>query len=133
MFMDTSFCVDLFREQNNQAKGPATRKLEHLGDTPIMASVFVVCELQAGARMSQNPDAELRKVEIFTDRIGVIYPDSVFAVAYGEAEAFLRSMGKPVPTMDLLIGIQAKIHGLPLLTRDATHFKLIPGLVIESY
>lgn len=133
MFIDTSFCVDLFREQSKRAYGPATKKLKHLGATPIMVSVFVICELQAGARMSQDPDKELRKVEIFSDAVEIVYPDSALAVAYGEVEAALRRGGKPIPTMDLLIGVQAKIRGLPLLTRDAGHFDLIPGLITESY
>ena len=58
MFLDTSFCVDLFREQNKLAevaKCPASKKLKSLGDIPVYISVFVLCELEAGARLSSNP------------------------------------------------------------------------------
>lgn len=133
MFVDTSFCVDLMREQRRGADGPATRKLRELGDTPLMASVFVLCELQAGARLSHDPKRELRKVALFSDSVTVVYPDQAFAVAYGEAEAHLRRRGTPIPTMDLLIGVMAKSHGLPLLASDPSHFARIPGLVVEGY
>ena len=50
----------------------------------------------------------------------------------GEAEAFLQRSGKSIPTVDLLIGLTAKQHGLPLLTADDEHFRRIPGLVVET-
>ena len=133
MFLDTSFCIDVMRERKRGKKGPATRKLELLGETPLYISLFVACELQAGARMSDNPQEELRKVELFCEIVEMIRPDRSFAVAYGEAEAFLRRSGNPIATMDLLIGLTAKQYGLPLLTGDEDHFRRIPGLVVETY
>jgi tRNA(fMet)-specific endonuclease VapC len=133
MFIDTSFCIDLMRERKQGKKGPASRKLAFLGETPLYMSLFVACELQAGARMSDNPAVELRKVEMFSVLVEIVRPDRSFAVAYGEAEALLRQSGKAVPTMDLLIGVMAKQHGLPLLTADEKHFSRIPGLVVETY
>lgn len=133
MFLDTTFCVDLMRERHRGTGGPASAKLVALGDTPLHASVFVLCELHAGARLSGDPKRETAKVERLADKLAVIYPGTTFAVAYGELEAWLRKKGKPIPTMDLLIGTMAKSHGLPLLTRDERHFTLIPGLVVETY
>ena len=133
MFLDTSFCVDLMREQHRGTEGPATGRLRALGDTPLCAPIFVLCELHAGARLSGHPRRELRKVAALAERVAVAYPDATFAVAYGEMEAHLRRKGTPIPTMDLLIGTTAKIHGMPLLTRDPTHYGLIPGLVVETY
>jgi len=133
VFLDTSFCIDVMRERKRGKRGPAIRKLEALGETPLYMSLFVACELQAGARMSDDPHAELRKVELFCEIVEIVLPDRSFAVAYGEAEAFLRRNGNPIPTMDLLIGLTAKQFGLPLLTADNDHFRRIPGLVVETY
>ena len=133
MFLDTTFCVDLMREQRRGVGGPATAKLATLGDTPLHASVFVFCELHAGARLSRSPEREMAKVERLADKLTIVYPDAMFPVAYGELEARLRKKGTPIPTMDLLIGTIAHSHGLPLLTRDDRHFLLISGLVIEAY
>ena len=133
MFMDTSFCIDLMREQRREADGPATAKLRDLGDTPLFTSAFVLCELHAGARLSKRPRRELRRVAMLAERVTVVPPAPTFPVAYGELEAHLRRAGTPIPTMDLLIGTTAKSHGLPLLTRDPAHYALIPGLVVETY
>ena len=133
MFLDTSFCIDLMREQHRQTDGPATAKLRELGDTPLFASVFVLCELQAGARLSRHPRRELRRVAMLAECVTMVYPDATFPVVYGELEAHLRRGGTPIPTMDLLIGTTAKGHGLPLLTRDRDHYALLPGLVVEAY
>jgi len=133
MFLDTSFCIDLMRERVSGRPGPATKKMEDLGDTAIHMSLFVLCELQAGARMSANPAQELQKVERFASYTELVLPTRTYAVAYGQAEAALRRAGMPIPTMDLMIGVMAAEHGLPLLTRDAGHYARIPGLVSESY
>ena len=133
MFIDTLFCVDLMRERKRNQTGPAIIKLKELGRAEIFSSIFVFCELQAGARMSKNIDEELKRVNTLFELVTIVYPDKYFAVAYGEVEAELWKKGMPIPTMDLLIGVTAKIHGLPLITRDKTHFQKIEGLLIEVY
>lgn len=133
MFLDSTFCVDLMREQHRGVRGPATAKLVQIGDAPLSLSIFVLCELQAGARLSRDPQRELRRVELLSEMTDVVLPQRGFEVAYGEAEAELRRQGVPIGTMDLLIGIAAKSLGMPILTRDGEHFRRIPGLVVESY
>lgn len=133
MFLDSTFCVDLMRERRRGVRGPATVKIEQLGGMPLFLSVFVLCELQAGARLSRNPERELRRVELFSEMTDVVLPQRGFEVLYGEAEAELRRQGVPIGTMDLLIGVTAKGLGMPLLTRDTEHFRRIPGLVVETY
>jgi predicted nucleic acid-binding protein len=104
-----------------------------MGDQPLLASVFVACELQAGALLSSAPERELRNLEVLLENITLVYPDESFPVAYAEAEVELRRNGTPIPTMDLLIGVMAKMRGIPLLTRDAEHYRRIPGLVVKTY
>ena len=133
MFIDTSFCIDLMREYAKKERGTAVRKLESLGDTPLYMSLFVACELQAGVRMASRSGDELKKVERLMDLVELIVPDRTLAVAYGETEAAVRRKGRPIPTMDLLIGVMAKMHGMPLLAGRDNHFRDIPGLVVESY
>ncbi len=133
MFLDTSFCIDLMRERYRGVEGAAVRKLSLLGQTSLYVSLFVLCELDAGARLSSRPEEEVGKVQRFSELVEVVLPDRAFAVLYGETEAFLRGQGASIPTMDLLIGVTAKGYGLPILTRDIIHFGKIPGLVVEQY
>ena len=67
------------------------------------------------------------------EHVELVFPDRSFAVAYGEAEALLRRKGRPIPTMDLMIGVQAKSFGMPLLAGRDSHFREIHGLTVENY
>jgi predicted nucleic acid-binding protein len=69
MFVDTSLLIDVMCERKRQELGPATRKLRALGDTPLHMSIFVACELPAGARFSARPKEELRKIELLPEFI----------------------------------------------------------------
>jgi tRNA(fMet)-specific endonuclease VapC len=133
MFLDTSYCIDLMRERMRHENGPASRKLLELADVGLYMSVFVACELQAGACMAARPAEELRKVGRLAEHVELVFPDRSFAVAYGEAEALLRRKGHPIPTMDLMIGVQAKLFGMPLLAGRDSHFRKIQGLIVEDY
>jgi tRNA(fMet)-specific endonuclease VapC len=133
VFLDTSFCVDLIREEREGRLGPATRKLRSLGDAPLFMSVFALCELDAGARLSSDPAEEFSAIARLTGFVPVVYPDAAFPAAYGEIEAHLRRSGTPIPTMDALIAAAAKLRGSPLLARDSEHFTKIPGLVVHTY
>ena len=107
--------------------------LKSLGDTEILISVFVLCELRAGAELSGNPRQELTRLSGLVESHLVIYPDSAFAVLYGEVFAILLKNGTPIPVMDLLVGVTAKRFAMPVLTRDVTNFEKIPGLVVVGY
>lgn len=133
MVFDTTFCVDLLREQSKNIEGKALLKLKSLGNIQIFIPIFVLCELNAGARLSNKPINELKKIEIFSSLIEIIYPNKNFANIYGEVESILRKNGTPVPVMDLLIGTSAKQIGKPLITKDINLFELIPDLIVDTY
>jgi predicted nucleic acid-binding protein len=133
VLLDTCFCIDIIREGKAQSVGQATVKLESLKDTQIFISLFTLCELRSGAELSAKPKKELERIENMLEFISVLYPDQSFPVFYGEAEAYLRKQGTPIPVKDLLIGITAKAAGMTLISKDIRHFKLIPGLVVLSY
>jgi len=133
MLLDTCFCDDQIRERKSGGKGPATAKLASFEEARIFISLFTLCELRAGAELSAHPKRELERIERILDYVSVLYPDSSFPVFCGEAEAYLRKNGTPIPVMDLLIGITAKAAGIPLVTRDCRHLQLIPGLVVIEY
>ncbi len=131
-FFDTSFLIDLLREQRRNLRGPAHSKLESLGDAPIRISVFVVCELEAGAAMSRVRD-EAERVRLLCQYFEVVHPDNRFASAYGTKLAQIRRGGQSVSTMDLLIATTALVENDILITRNLKDFQKIPGLLVEGY
>jgi len=131
-FFDTDFVIDLLREQRRGGVGSAHRKLEQLGETPVRLSVFVVCELEAGAARYHDPE-EVQRVRRLCQHFAVVYPDGRFAPQYGETLAALKQQRLTVATMDLLIGALALVENDTLVTRNVRHFEKIPHIRIEKY
>jgi tRNA(fMet)-specific endonuclease VapC len=131
-FFDTSFVVDILREQRRKLRGPAHLKLESMGDTPVRLSVFVVCELEAGAALSRLSEEE-EKVRLLCQHHEIVYPDDRFAAVYGAKLAEMRRRGQSVATMDLLVATAALVEDDNLITRNLKDFQKIPGLRVENY
>jgi len=133
MFLNTCFLIDLMRESKKAIDGPATKKLQSIENLILHVSLFTVCELMGGVEKSSNPQRERSHIELLLEHLRIIYPDTGFAVSYGEIYGYLSINGMMIPQMDLLIGCQAKMLNMPLITKDVDHFKRIRGLVVESY
>jgi tRNA(fMet)-specific endonuclease VapC len=132
--LDTSFIVDLLREQRRGGFGPASSYLETLDDAEDLAvSVHVVCELMAGACSTGSPRDELGRVEKICAALFVRYPDHRFAPIYGRLLAALNAAGASTNPMDLLIATAAVVDGAPLVARNVRHFAKIPGLQLQQY
>ena len=96
-------------------------------------SVFVACELAAGAAMATRPVEEKRMVERLCSGLSIHYPDERFPAAYGSLLAVLERGQGRVSTMDLLIATSALIAEASLVTRNAKDFSRVPGLDILGY
>ena len=131
-FLDTSFLIDLLREEKRRARGPAHQKLEQLSFTPVRLSLFVVCELEAGVSLSASKK-ERGQIQLLCQHCEVVYPDDRLAPIYGNVLAHLQRQGTPIGVMDLLIGSQALAWDEPLISRNLKDFQKIPNLQLESY
>ena len=96
----------------------------------ILIPAIVLGELMggfaAGSRQPQN-EAEL---EAFREnpRVAVVPVTSETAVRYATIYAYLRGIGRPIPTHDLWIAATAMEHSATLLTADA-HFQVVPQIL----
>lgn len=131
--VDTSFLVDLLRETGRDDDGPAIRFIEQRRDEPLAASVFVLCELLAGAAMARDPARERERVERLSAGFDVVYPREGFAAIYAEVLGYLRHRGEGIATMDLLIASAARQADATLVTRNTRHFERVPGLDVAAY
>lgn len=132
--LDTSFLVDLLREQRRDRVGPASAYLEGLPDDDVLGvSVHVVCELMAGASAAGAPAGERDRLYRLCDALVIRYPDERFAAEYGRLLAAIRASGATVDTMDLLIATAAVLDRVPLVTRNTRHFAKVPGLSVDAY
>jgi predicted nucleic acid-binding protein len=130
---DSSYLIDLLREQARGREGRATAFLETHASDRVLASVFVVCELEAGAAQASSPEREQARLRGLLQALAVVYPDERFGPTYGETLTTLQRTGKTVDTMDLLIATAALVEGASLLTGNRRHFEKIPGLRLLDY
>jgi predicted nucleic acid-binding protein len=132
--LDTSFLVDLLREQRRDRFGAASACLETWPEDEVLAvSVHVVCELMAGAHAAGAPRGEVERLSRLCETLLVRCPDESLAFHYGRTLARLRKSGTSIDTMDLLIGVAAVIDDAPLITRNIRQFSKVPGLDLIEY
>ncbi len=131
--LDTSFVVDLLREAARGANGPASRFLAGIQNEEVGISVFVACELAAGAAMSKRPAREKRAVDQLCGALRIDYPDERFPPAYASLLALQESRGGRIAAMDLLIATSALVAGATLVTRNVKDFARVPGLDVLDY
>jgi tRNA(fMet)-specific endonuclease VapC len=131
--LDTSFLVDLLRERSRGLDGPATRLLDRFAGEELGVSVFVACELLAGAELSANPAGERARVQSLLAALHTEFPDERFAAAYGRLFVWLSRSGGRIGSMDLLIATAAVVAAAPLVTRNSRHFGRVPELETVAY
>lgn len=132
--LDTTFLVDVLREQRRERSGPASTYLEGLPDDDVLGvSVHVVCELMAGVHAAGAPAGEMDRIGRLCEALVIRYPDERFAAEYGRLLARTHASGASIDTMDLLIATAAVLDAAPLVTRNARHFSRVAGLTIEKY
>lgn len=130
--VDSSFAIDLLREQRREP-GPASAWVEAHPAEALGLSVFVACELEAGAAAAAHPGRERTRVREFLNAFTVVFPDDRFAATYGALLARMQPRGRTIGIMDLLIASTAIIDRAPLLTSNRRHFDAVPDLTVLSY
>ena len=104
-----------------------------LGDQAVCTSALCLAELREGLEIRQSRKYWRRFNELLENRYLILPFDESTAATYARLSAELRSLGKPKPTVDLLVAAVAKQHGLILATLNAIDFASIPGLAVESW
>ena len=132
--VDTSFLVDLKREIARERPGPAFEVMESFDENTILGvSVFVVCELRAGAELFKQPEREHVTLDALLDGFVVTYPEERFARTYARQVAILARGRKTVEAFDLLIASAALLDDAPLVTKNVKDFSRVPGLRVIGY
>lgn len=106
------------------------------GDQDVALSAIGLTELYHGVFRSSDEDILARKKAFILALLSELpvypYTSETSAIA-GRIDADQRSRGIVVPFADLLIGATALSLGYAVLTNNARHFSLIPGLSVITY
>ena len=94
---------------------------------PTVAMGELLAGFEVGSRRHKNR-AELQEF-LSSPRVRVVETNQETSERYALIYAYLRGVGKPVPTNDLWIAASAMEHSAALLTADA-HFLHIPQIIV---
>jgi predicted nucleic acid-binding protein len=130
---DSTFVVDLLREQQRGTPGKAAAFLVAHAADRLSIPVFVACELEAGAANAARPEREQARLRTLLSAVEIVYPDDRFAPTYGDLLVRVQRAGRTVATMDLLIATGAVVDAAAVVTANARHFRLVPGLTVLEY
>jgi tRNA(fMet)-specific endonuclease VapC len=127
--LDTNICIEWLNGRDRAL----ARKVGATAPSDIGSCSVVRAELLFGARASQRPAENLRRVEAFWRHLVSLPFDDAAADQAGEIRAQLTSMGKPIGPNDLLISAVARSRGLIVVTRNDREFSRVLGLAVEVW
>ena len=127
--LDTDTCIEMMRgnAQRAIAKAATTKASE------ICLSSIVRFELLTGARRSARPEAELQKVEIFSQKFMLLDFDDRCAAEAAWVRSELESRGSKIGPYDTLIAGVGRAYNLVVVTRNLSEFRRVRGLRVEDW
>ncbi len=97
----------------------------------ILLSTVVLGELLAGFEVGSRRQKNRTELQEFmqSSRVRLVPLTQETAERYARIYAYLRGVGRPIPTNDLWIAASAMEHSSELLTTDA-HFLHVPQIIV---
>ncbi len=125
---DTTFLIDLQRERRKGQPGPACRFLDaHRSDSIEISSVVWGEYLEGFESVDDERIAKLQEA------LTVLVQTATTSRIYAALARKLRSDGLLIGSNDLWIGAASLEHAIPLVTKNAEHFRRLPGLRLIEY
>ncbi len=127
--LDTNICIYLIKK-----KPPTALKhfQSHVVGEIGMSSV-TLAELRYGVAKSGQPEKNGQALDEFILPLEIAAFDEKGAESYGKVRASLEKEGKPVGSMDMLIGAHALSLGVTLVTNNTREFRRIKNLKVADW
>lgn len=111
---------------------PVTRRLRELESQGLAVSVVTIAEWWEGVLFSRDKERSETMLREFLRGVKVIGIDEEVCKQFGRLRGTLRSRGRLIGDLDLLIAASCLRHDLTLLTNNRKHFQNVEGLRIED-
>lgn len=128
LIVETTFLIDLEREQNRGTPGRAVSFLESNDSVRLYLPFIVAGELAAGKSLSDRAAWEAFLAPFFTLPAT---PDVSWE--YGRAWRHLHENGQMIGANDLWIAATALAYRMPVLTDNVDHYRRVPRLEVQRY
>jgi predicted nucleic acid-binding protein len=128
LILETTFLIDLEREEKRGTPGPAVEFLERNETARLYLPFTTAGEIASGLSMRDRA-----KWESFLAPLYVLASSADVSWHYGQAYRHLRDNGTLIGANDLWIAATGLAYDMPLVTRNAGHFRRVPGLEVETY
>jgi tRNA(fMet)-specific endonuclease VapC len=123
--LDTNVCIDFL-----EGRSPDLARRMEAKFGQLTVSTISVAQLFVGSRLSELPEEDRQKIDIFLTGVEIAPFDLTSARIYGD---IICGIGVKRKSFDRLIGVQAVQLGLVLVTRNEKHFADVPGLKVENW
>jgi tRNA(fMet)-specific endonuclease VapC len=128
MIVDTTFLIDLEREVSRNREGPA---MAFLANHPL--EVLRISAVTYGELAEGYADPLASELAELVAPFLVVDVTKAVGGRYGEISRALRRSGERWGDNDLWIAATALESNETVVTRDAEHFRRIPGLQVRGY
>lgn len=126
--LDTSILSHLVR----QPQGPVAARIADVGETNVLTSIIVACELRYGAA-KRGSRRLTRHVEAVLGAITILPLDAGADRHYAAIRRALEKKGTPIGANDMLIAAHARAIGAVCVTANISEFKRVSALKIENW
>lgn len=127
--LDTNICIYLIKQK--PPKVLKHFKSHSIGDIGI--SSITLAELRYGVAKSQHVEKNRQALDEFILPLEIEDFNEKAADEYGVVRADLERAGKPIVSMDLLIGAHALALGATLVTNNTREFKQVQNLKVVDW
>ncbi len=108
-------------------------RLNELGADRVALSSIVVAELAYGVEKSEHKERNRKVLELFLSEVRVLPWTQDATWHYARHNHALRSAGRKIGELDLLIGCQALALDAICVTNNTREFERIEGLKLENW
>jgi predicted nucleic acid-binding protein len=122
IILDSDVVIDFFTGNSPEAEGV----LKLISQEEAALTVISVFELYAGIEGKRR----LGQIETFIKDLTILPLDVIEAALAGKIYTQVKSKGQLIGTHDILIAAVCLANGLPLYTKNVTHFSKIKDVQI---
>lgn len=126
--LDTNICIYAMKGQISVLK-----KFKEHGKDALGVSSLVLGEMAYGVANSERVEANRAALKRFQSTMNVVPWDESAMWIYGEHYRRLKSTGRKIGEVDLLLGCQAQALDVIFVTNNTREFERIEGLKLENW